>query len=140
MRLLVQHCLSKGKTNYYEAWSALSNVIDEVRGVFRNVGETDRQVGQRPFEPLMDMLGQCDGPGNLMISIGLRSTSLILGRLSRTPFSKNSTVPHRATLYMVNLTCIDPTRRLRLPSKICEVRSLRLRKSPPPFWRRAPPF
>lgn len=56
--LLVQHCLSKGKTNYYEAWSALSNVIDEVRGVFRNVGETDRQVGQRPFEPLMDMLGQ----------------------------------------------------------------------------------
>ena len=56
--LLVQYCLSKGGTDYYEAWMRQSNVIDEVRAVFRNIGETRHMVGSRPFEPLLDMLNE----------------------------------------------------------------------------------
>lgn len=41
---------------YVEAWTAQSNVIDMVRGVYRNVGETRHVVGFRPFEPLLSML------------------------------------------------------------------------------------
>lgn len=54
--LLVRYCLSAGQTDYYEAWTGLSNVVDEVRAVYRNIDETDQQVGTRSFEPLMDML------------------------------------------------------------------------------------
>ena len=54
--LLMRYCLSDGQADYYEAWIKLSNVIDEVRAVYRNVEETDLDVGIRPFEPLMDML------------------------------------------------------------------------------------
>lgn len=53
---LVRHCASKGATDYYEAWSTLSGVIDEVRAVFQNVKESRKSVGYRPFEPLMDMI------------------------------------------------------------------------------------
>ena len=56
--LLVQYCLSKGGTDYYEAWMRQSNIIDEVRAVFRNIGETRHMVGSRPFAPLLDMLNE----------------------------------------------------------------------------------
>ena len=56
--LLVRYCLSAGQTDYYEAWTGLSNVVDEVRAVYRNMDETDQKVGIRSFEPLMDMLGE----------------------------------------------------------------------------------
>ena len=54
--LLVRYCLSAGQTDYYEAWTGLSNVVDKARAVYRNMGETDQEVGIRSFEPLMDML------------------------------------------------------------------------------------
>ena len=54
--LLMRYCLSAGQTDYYEAWTELSNVVDKVRAVYRNMDETDQKVGIRPFEPLMDML------------------------------------------------------------------------------------
>jgi hypothetical protein len=33
----------------------LSSIIDEVRGVFRNVGESSNKIGQYPFEPIKQM-------------------------------------------------------------------------------------
>ena len=56
--LLMRYCLSAGQTDYYEAWTELSNVVDKVRAVYRNMAETDQDVGIRSFEPLMDMLGE----------------------------------------------------------------------------------
>ena len=53
--LLMRYCSSAGQTDYYEAWTASSNVVDKVRVLYRNVGETAQHVGFRPFEPLMDM-------------------------------------------------------------------------------------
>jgi len=38
-----------------KAHRTLSKAIDAVRGVYRNVGETDEAVGLYPFEPLHDM-------------------------------------------------------------------------------------
>lgn len=53
--LLVRYCSSRGQTDYYEARAKLSDVVDEVRAVYRNINETDQKIGIRPFEPLMDM-------------------------------------------------------------------------------------
>ncbi|WP_332118285.1 hypothetical protein [Azorhizobium caulinodans] len=41
--------------SYHQAHASLSLAIDLVRGVYRNVGETDREVGYYPYEPLHDM-------------------------------------------------------------------------------------
>jgi len=41
---------------YGIAYSAISEAIDEMRGVYRNVGETPERLGLYPFEPLHDML------------------------------------------------------------------------------------
>lgn len=52
---------------FRQVWTAQSNVIDMVRGVYRNVGETNRLVGFRPFEPLVTMLScleRADPQGN----------------------------------------------------------------------------
>lgn len=67
--LLVRYCSSAGQTDYYEARTKLSNVVDKVRAVYRNIGETDQKVGVRPFEPLMDMFKKFENlkpaPGQL---------------------------------------------------------------------------
>ena len=40
---------------FSKAHRALSKAIDTVRGVYRNVGETEDEIGLYPFEPLHDM-------------------------------------------------------------------------------------
>ena len=62
--LLVRYCESNGGnggTDYYEAYTKMSDLIDKVRGVYSNIGErnlgkNNQKVGHRPFEPLNDML------------------------------------------------------------------------------------
>lgn len=41
--------------DYLGAFCALSETIDNMRTVYRNVGETDTQIGLYPFAPLHDM-------------------------------------------------------------------------------------
>ena len=43
------------ESRYEQVYASLSHVIDEMRGVYRNVGETDTDLGLYPFEPLHDM-------------------------------------------------------------------------------------
>src|SRR5262249_8860482 len=40
---------------YVEAFCSISETIDNMRSVYRNVGETDSLVGLYPFAPLHDM-------------------------------------------------------------------------------------
>ena len=40
---------------FNEAHRILSKAIDTVRGVYRNVDETEKEIGYYPFEPLHDM-------------------------------------------------------------------------------------
>jgi hypothetical protein len=40
---------------YREAYRQISRAIDEMRTVYRNVGESDRYIGWYPYEPLNDM-------------------------------------------------------------------------------------
>jgi len=48
------------------AYRAIATAIDEVRGVYRNVGENEKYVGYFPYEPLHDMRKALDElrPGN----------------------------------------------------------------------------
>jgi hypothetical protein len=48
---------------FRNAHRALSKAIDSVRGVYRNVGETEHQIGLYPFEPLHDMRKALDELG-----------------------------------------------------------------------------
>jgi hypothetical protein len=41
--------------SYREVFMCLSQVIDEMRGVYKNVGESDAELGLYPYEPLHDM-------------------------------------------------------------------------------------
>jgi hypothetical protein len=41
---------------YARAFGAISEAIDEMRGVYRNVGESPDRLGLYPYEPLHDML------------------------------------------------------------------------------------
>jgi hypothetical protein len=43
------------RERYERAFSQLSRAIDEMRSVYKNVGETDRYTGLYPYEPLHDM-------------------------------------------------------------------------------------
>jgi hypothetical protein len=43
------------ESRYEQVYASLSHAIDEMRGVYRNVGETDSDLGLYPFEPLHDM-------------------------------------------------------------------------------------
>src|SRR5579859_6657468 len=40
---------------YEDAFDSLARAIDEMRGVYRNVGENDREIGRFPYEPVHDM-------------------------------------------------------------------------------------
>lgn len=44
------------KEQYSETLCSLSAAIEEVRGVFMNLGETDNKIGLYPFEPVKDIL------------------------------------------------------------------------------------
>ncbi|MGH1405916.1 MAG: hypothetical protein ACRBBJ_05100 [Rhodomicrobiaceae bacterium] len=41
--------------DYFHAYQHLSQCIDYMRIVYRNVGETDKYIGKYPYEPLHDM-------------------------------------------------------------------------------------
>ena len=43
------------RERFGSAHSAISSTIDQVRCVYKNVGETDSRIGYFPFEPLHDM-------------------------------------------------------------------------------------
>jgi hypothetical protein len=42
-------------TEYFAAFCAISETVDNMRAVYRNVGETPRHIGIYPYEPLHDM-------------------------------------------------------------------------------------
>lgn len=46
---------TRTRSDYSKALSALSIVIDEVRGVFNNVGERNGEIGLYPFEALKEI-------------------------------------------------------------------------------------
>ena len=48
---------------FSKANRVLSKSIDSVRGVYRNVGETEKDIGLYPFEPLHDMRKALDELG-----------------------------------------------------------------------------
>lgn len=50
--------------DYNNAYRALSTVIDEMRGVYRNIGEDQQYVGTFPYEPLHDMRRAMEQLGN----------------------------------------------------------------------------
>lgn len=43
------------REDYFVAFCRISETIDNMRAVYRNVGENDRQIGIYPYEPLHDM-------------------------------------------------------------------------------------
>ncbi|GJM01851.1 MAG: hypothetical protein DHS20C08_03520 [Rhodomicrobium sp.] len=45
----------RSMTDYLHAYQHLSQCIDYMRIVYRNVGETDKLIGKYPYEPLHDM-------------------------------------------------------------------------------------
>ncbi len=45
------------KEEYINTLKVLSVAIDEVRGVFKNLGESDKTIGLYPFEPIKDIYG-----------------------------------------------------------------------------------
>lgn len=49
------HLPQPSQADFAKSWTALSIVIDQMRGVYRNVGETDTAIGHFPFEPLHDI-------------------------------------------------------------------------------------
>ena len=53
-----------------EAHRVLSSAIDSVRGVFRNVEETEAEIGLFPFEPLHDMRRALESLGFVDVSVG----------------------------------------------------------------------
>lgn len=53
----------RSEADYAHAYGALSRSIDEVRGVYRNVGETDSSIGLFPYQPLHDMRKALEGLG-----------------------------------------------------------------------------
>jgi hypothetical protein len=53
----------RSEERYVQALGAISRSIDEVRGVYRNVGESDSAIGLFPYEPLHDMRKTLEGLG-----------------------------------------------------------------------------
>ena len=49
------HLEQPSQQQYFAAFNILSETIDNMRTVYRNVGETDQLVGLFPYEPLHDM-------------------------------------------------------------------------------------
>ena len=53
--LVFMHRTDPDHAAYVAAFTRLSETIDNMRVVYRNVGETDTQIGLYPFAPLHDM-------------------------------------------------------------------------------------
>jgi hypothetical protein len=53
---LVAYTMDPSPERYVQAYKQLSKAIDEVRGVYLNVGEDERHRGWYPYQPLHDML------------------------------------------------------------------------------------
>lgn len=51
------HTECPSQAEYLSILVKLSSAIDEVRGLFCNIGETDNKIGLYPFEPLKDIYG-----------------------------------------------------------------------------------
>lgn len=49
------HDPHRTEQSYLQAFKALSRAIDEMRGVYRNVGEDASSIGRFPYEPLHDI-------------------------------------------------------------------------------------
>lgn len=45
------------REQFSETLCSLSAAIEEVRGVFKNIGESNREIGLYPFEPVKDIYG-----------------------------------------------------------------------------------
>ena len=54
---LIQFCERENMTldDYFEAYGQISATLDNMRIVYRNVGETDELIGLYPYSPLHDM-------------------------------------------------------------------------------------
>lgn len=57
------HNIKTDQSSFRRTHRSLSKAIDLVRGVYKNVGETDKQLGLYPFEPLHDMRRSLDTLG-----------------------------------------------------------------------------
>lgn len=57
------HNIKPDQSSFRRTHRSLSKAIDLVRGVYKNVGETDKQLGLYPFEPLHDMRRSLDTLG-----------------------------------------------------------------------------
>lgn len=49
------HILNPDHAQYMRAFTAMSETLDNMRSVYRNVGETKQLIGYYPYEPLHDM-------------------------------------------------------------------------------------
>ncbi|HEX5924993.1 MAG TPA: hypothetical protein VFY45_14265 [Baekduia sp.] len=63
---LMRYCNGTDRTRerYEQAYLAISRAIDEVRTVYRNVGESSSEIGRYPWEPLHDMRRALDQLGH----------------------------------------------------------------------------
>ncbi len=61
--------------------TSLSEVIDELRGVYKNIGETESNIGRYPFEPIKTINEEIKklGYGKIENSIREKSRDLIIG-------------------------------------------------------------
>ncbi len=61
--------------------TSLSEVIDELRGVYKNIGETESNIGQYPFEPIKTINKEIKklGYGKIENSVREKSRDLIIG-------------------------------------------------------------
>ena len=57
------HDANPTQATFGNAHAALSRVIDGMRGVYRNVHETTKEIGFFPYEPLHDMRKTLEGLG-----------------------------------------------------------------------------
>lgn len=55
---------SPSREHYEQVYKQLSKAIDEMRGVYRNTGESDEFRGYFPYEPLHDMRRSLEGLGH----------------------------------------------------------------------------
>lgn len=53
--LCIKYTFDPSPSNYIDAWLSLSSSIDSMRSVYRNVNESEHNLGYFPFEPLHDM-------------------------------------------------------------------------------------
>ncbi|EGY24881.1 hypothetical protein DA2_2922 [Desulfovibrio sp. A2] len=65
MQKSIQYTHKKSPTQdeYGEVLTSISSAIEEVRGVFSNIGENDKNIGLYPFEPIKRIYNTISGLG-----------------------------------------------------------------------------